>query len=227
MNISPVDGRYERYTKPLPQIMSEFGLSKYRIEVMCATSWRLARTRIFRCNSTKPRLKRSKASSMHSCRRTPSRSNSWRPRAGTASSPPTMMLSRASCGCGGNSGRPASANSWNGSISDARRKTTIISPRRTRRSCEQGLPERLRCAQIVLARRQDYALRSAYVRRRARPRIRRRRDEAAHERNHAGYIFRPCAVSRACGLRGAKRTKPSSRRQRIYEDTSDIGFTRS
>ena len=34
MNISPVDGRYERYTKPLRQIMSEFGLIKYRVEVM-------------------------------------------------------------------------------------------------------------------------------------------------------------------------------------------------
>ncbi len=34
MNISPVDGRYERYTKPLRGIMSEFGLIKYRVEVM-------------------------------------------------------------------------------------------------------------------------------------------------------------------------------------------------
>lgn len=34
MNISPVDGRYERYTRPLRQIMSEFGLIKYRVEVM-------------------------------------------------------------------------------------------------------------------------------------------------------------------------------------------------
>src|SRR5882724_4920026 len=34
MNISPVDGRYERYTKPLRQIMSEYGLIKYRVEVM-------------------------------------------------------------------------------------------------------------------------------------------------------------------------------------------------
>src|SRR3954463_4025696 len=34
MNISPVDGRYERYTKPLRPIMSEFGLIKYRVEVM-------------------------------------------------------------------------------------------------------------------------------------------------------------------------------------------------
>ncbi|WP_210188506.1 adenylosuccinate lyase [Bradyrhizobium sp. Gha] len=34
MNISPVDGRYERYTKPLRPIMSEFGLIKYRIDVM-------------------------------------------------------------------------------------------------------------------------------------------------------------------------------------------------
>ena len=34
MNISPVDGRYERYTAPLRQIMSEFGLIKYRVEVM-------------------------------------------------------------------------------------------------------------------------------------------------------------------------------------------------
>jgi adenylosuccinate lyase len=32
MNISPVDGRYERYTRPLRQIMSEFGLIKYRVE---------------------------------------------------------------------------------------------------------------------------------------------------------------------------------------------------
>jgi adenylosuccinate lyase len=34
MNISPVDGRYERYTRPLRQIMSEFGLIKYRVDVM-------------------------------------------------------------------------------------------------------------------------------------------------------------------------------------------------
>lgn len=34
MNISPIDGRYERYTRPLRQIMSEFGLIKYRVEVM-------------------------------------------------------------------------------------------------------------------------------------------------------------------------------------------------
>jgi adenylosuccinate lyase len=34
MNISPVDGRYERYTRPLRQIMSEFGLIKYRVETM-------------------------------------------------------------------------------------------------------------------------------------------------------------------------------------------------
>lgn len=34
MNISPVDGRYERYTKPLRPIMSEFGLIKYRIDVL-------------------------------------------------------------------------------------------------------------------------------------------------------------------------------------------------
>ncbi|QOZ06648.1 adenylosuccinate lyase [Bradyrhizobium sp. CCBAU 51765] len=34
MNISPVDGRYERYTEPLRPIMSEFGLIKYRVEVM-------------------------------------------------------------------------------------------------------------------------------------------------------------------------------------------------
>jgi adenylosuccinate lyase len=34
MNISPVDGRYERHTRPLRQIMSEFGLIKYRVEVM-------------------------------------------------------------------------------------------------------------------------------------------------------------------------------------------------
>ncbi|MGY4167548.1 adenylosuccinate lyase [Bradyrhizobium sp. USDA 4529] len=34
MNISPIDGRYERYTKPLRLIMSEFGLIKCRIEVM-------------------------------------------------------------------------------------------------------------------------------------------------------------------------------------------------
>lgn len=34
MNISPVDGRYERYTRPLRQITSEFGLIKYRVEVM-------------------------------------------------------------------------------------------------------------------------------------------------------------------------------------------------
>jgi adenylosuccinate lyase len=34
MNISPVDGRYERYTRPLRQIMSEFGLIKYRVEIM-------------------------------------------------------------------------------------------------------------------------------------------------------------------------------------------------
>jgi adenylosuccinate lyase len=34
MNISPVDGRYERYTKPLRSIMSEFGLIKYRVDVM-------------------------------------------------------------------------------------------------------------------------------------------------------------------------------------------------
>jgi adenylosuccinate lyase len=34
MNISPVDGRYERYTRPLRRIMSEFGLIKYRVDVM-------------------------------------------------------------------------------------------------------------------------------------------------------------------------------------------------
>src|SRR3977135_3238617 len=34
MNTSPVDGRYERYTSPLRPIMSEFGLIKYRVEVM-------------------------------------------------------------------------------------------------------------------------------------------------------------------------------------------------
>jgi adenylosuccinate lyase len=34
MNISPVDGRYERYTRPLREIMSEYGLIKYRVEVM-------------------------------------------------------------------------------------------------------------------------------------------------------------------------------------------------
>jgi len=34
MNISPVDGRYERHTRPLRQIMSEFGLIKYRVDVM-------------------------------------------------------------------------------------------------------------------------------------------------------------------------------------------------
>ncbi|MBS0527982.1 MAG: adenylosuccinate lyase [Proteobacteria bacterium] len=34
MNVSPVDGRYERYTRPLRQVMSEFGLIKYRVEVM-------------------------------------------------------------------------------------------------------------------------------------------------------------------------------------------------
>jgi adenylosuccinate lyase len=34
MNISPVDGRYERYTRSLRRIMSEFGLIKYRVDVM-------------------------------------------------------------------------------------------------------------------------------------------------------------------------------------------------
>lgn len=34
MNVSPVDGRYARYTEPLRPIMSEFGLIRYRVEVM-------------------------------------------------------------------------------------------------------------------------------------------------------------------------------------------------
>lgn len=34
LNISPVDGRYERYTRPLREIMSEFGLIRYRVDVM-------------------------------------------------------------------------------------------------------------------------------------------------------------------------------------------------
>lgn len=34
MSISPIDGRYTRYTSPLRLIASEFGLIKYRVEVM-------------------------------------------------------------------------------------------------------------------------------------------------------------------------------------------------
>ncbi len=42
LNISPIDGRYARYTNPLRLIASEFGLIRYRIEVMVTFVFALA-----------------------------------------------------------------------------------------------------------------------------------------------------------------------------------------
>jgi adenylosuccinate lyase len=128
MNISPVDGRYESYTRPLRQIMSEFGLIKYRVDVMVRYVLALG------AHADIPmQLDQAEAKALEGIIHAFVQEDAFSIKQLETKGWNGILATNhdvKSCELWlrWKFGRSASADSWNGSISDARRKTSTTSP---------------------------------------------------------------------------------------------------